>query len=59
MIITCYVTGVQLKPEQQREIVRYLLHMQRPDGGWGMYVLVEWVWSECEELTTMTTTTDT
>eukprot|EP01112_Ceratiomyxa_fruticulosa_P004502 TRINITY_DN15039_c0_g1_i1.p1 TRINITY_DN15039_c0_g1~~TRINITY_DN15039_c0_g1_i1.p1 ORF type:complete len:485 (-),score=83.51 TRINITY_DN15039_c0_g1_i1:619-2073(-) len=38
MIITCYVTGHDLKPEQQQEIIRYLLNMQREDGGWGIHI---------------------
>lgn len=36
LLITCYVTGVDLKPEQKKEIIRYLLNMQKEDGGWGM-----------------------
>lgn len=39
MVITCYVTGVELKPEQKREMIRYMLGKQRSDGGWGMYGL--------------------
>lgn len=42
LIITCYVTGVDLKPEQKREMIRYLLNMQKPDGGWGMYVSLKY-----------------
>lgn len=40
LIITCYVTGAELKPEQKREMIRYLITRQnQKDGGWGMYVV--------------------
>lgn len=38
LIITCYVSGVDLKGQQKQEIIRYLLNMQRPDGGWGIHI---------------------
>lgn len=38
LIITCYVTGVDLKAEQKKEMIRYMLGKQRPDGGWGIHI---------------------
>ena len=37
MIITCYITGEELRPEQKREMTRYLINKQSKDGGWGIH----------------------
>ena len=37
-MITCYITGTLLEPEQKKEMIRYLRSVQCPDGGWGLYV---------------------
>lgn len=39
LIICCYITGHQLRPEQKFEMIRYLRSRQNGDGGWGLYVL--------------------
>jgi len=38
LIITCYITGEELRPEQKREMTRYLINKQSKDGGWGIHV---------------------
>lgn len=38
LIVALSVTGQSLKPEQQTEMIRYLLAMRRPEGGWGLCV---------------------
>lgn len=39
LVIGLYVTHTTLRPEQKTEIIRYLLHKRKPEGGWGLYVL--------------------
>ena len=38
LIICCYITGTQLRPEQKLEMIRYLRSRQNGDGGWGLCV---------------------
>lgn len=40
LVIGSYVTGMPFKPEEKKEMIRYLLNTTHPeDGGWGMSVL--------------------
>jgi lanosterol synthase len=39
LVIGLYVTHTTLRPEQKTEIIRYLLHKRKPEGGWGLCVL--------------------
>jgi lanosterol synthase len=36
LVITTYITGAELKPEQKLEIKRYLRNRANADGGWGL-----------------------
>eukprot|EP01104_Vermistella_antarctica_P006072 TRINITY_DN16801_c0_g1_i1.p1 TRINITY_DN16801_c0_g1~~TRINITY_DN16801_c0_g1_i1.p1 ORF type:complete len:741 (+),score=159.05 TRINITY_DN16801_c0_g1_i1:57-2225(+) len=38
LVITCFVTGVELHQEQRLEMIRYLTSQQRDDGGWGLHI---------------------
>jgi hypothetical protein len=38
LIICCYITGTELRPEQKIEMIRYLRSRQNGDGGWGLCV---------------------
>ncbi|KAK4684411.1 hypothetical protein P7C73_g5763, partial [Tremellales sp. Uapishka_1] len=37
LVIALHVTGQSLKPEQQKEMKRYLLSKRRKEGGWGLH----------------------
>ncbi|KAJ9110722.1 hypothetical protein QFC20_002763 [Naganishia adeliensis] len=37
LVIGLYVTHTALRPEQKTEIIRYLLHKRKPEGGWGLH----------------------
>uniref|UniRef100_A0A8C4W632 Terpene cyclase/mutase family member n=1 Tax=Gopherus evgoodei TaxID=1825980 RepID=A0A8C4W632_9SAUR len=38
LLITCHVAKIPLPEGYRREMVRYLLSVQLPDGGWGLHV---------------------
>jgi len=38
LIITCYITQVELQHEKKVEMIRYLTNTQREDGGWGLHI---------------------
>ena len=39
LVIGSYATGMPFRPEEKREMIRYLLNHAHPeDGGWGMSV---------------------
>ncbi|KAM4611175.1 lanosterol synthase-like, partial [Discoglossus pictus] len=38
LIIACHVTRTPLPEATRKEIVRYLLSVQLPDGGWGLHI---------------------
>ena len=39
LVIGSYATGMSFRPEEKREMIRYLLNHANPeDGGWGMSV---------------------
>jgi lanosterol synthase len=38
LVMTTYVTGAELRPEQKLEMIRYLRNRVNDDGGWGLYV---------------------
>ncbi|KAL7423173.1 Lanosterol synthase (Oxidosqualene--lanosterol cyclase) [Cryptotrichosporon argae] len=37
LIIAMHVTGQSLRQEQKHEIIRYILNVRRPEGGWGLH----------------------
>jgi len=37
-VITCYVTGHELRSEQKLEMIKYLSNHQHDDGGWGIHI---------------------
>lgn len=36
LLITCHVAQIPLAAAWKKEMVRYLLSVQLPDGGWGL-----------------------
>ena len=55
LVIGSYVTGMPFKPEERKEMVRYLLNRANPtDGGWGMSVSVLAVRNASDILTLQT-----
>jgi lanosterol synthase len=38
LIITCYISGVEIPKEHKIEIIRYLKNHQNKDGGWGLHI---------------------
>lgn len=38
LVITCYITGVEIAQEKRYQMIRYLKNTQREDGGWGLHI---------------------
>jgi hypothetical protein len=39
LIISCYISGVDLSKEHKIEMIRYIFNHQNDDGGWGLYTI--------------------